>query len=140
MQLVLASTFKSPDESGQHSAGSLIVDALLDWDASSSRKDPYKVWFASVLMSYILNNNEKTKEMALSLAFGNSPDDSVLLLHRIMYQLYTSVREASGPDVRVVIGLLMLLCTWMYEFPKAVKEFFTEGANLQFVSDPSHPS
>ena len=49
-----------------------------------------------------------------------------------MFALVYANRE--GADIRVQIGLLSLMCTWLYESPDAVKEFLTEGSNVQFVS------
>jgi hypothetical protein len=35
---------------------------------------------------------------------------------------------------RVMVGYLVLLCTWLWDSPKTVKEFLSESANLQVVS------
>lgn len=134
MQVSIASTFNSNKDSVL-AAGALLVDALLDWDTSSSRKDPYTVWFASVTMSCLLHENEKAKKMAMEIVFGEDEDDNVNLLHRIMYQLSVSTRDAAGggPDVRVLIGLLCFICNWLYDYSHGINEFFVEAANLQFV-------
>ena len=39
----------------------------------------------------------------------------------------------NGSDVRVQLGFLCLLATWMYECPPAVNEFLAEGSNLQML-------
>lgn len=40
-QLQLASTF-----SQHESIGGVLIKAFLDWDATSSRKDPWRSWFS----------------------------------------------------------------------------------------------
>lgn len=35
---------------------------------------------------------------------------------------------------RVMVGYLVLLCTWLWDSPKTVREFLSESANLQVVS------
>jgi hypothetical protein len=120
MQVSIASTFPG--------GNSVVIKALLDWDAATSRKDPYTVWFASVIMSAVVEGNEEVKGLVLGIE-----EDGVGLLHRVMYQLGVSVRDGSGPDVRVLIGLLCFLATWLFEYPRGVGEFFVEGSNLQFV-------
>jgi hypothetical protein len=59
-------------------------------------------------------------------------DDALDLLTNVSHSLMVATRE--GADIRVQIGLLCLLCTWLYEFPKGVTSFLSESANLQFVS------
>ena len=39
-----------------------------------------------------------------------------------------------GEWSRVMVGYLMVLCVWTWESPKTVKEFLSEGSNLQVVS------
>lgn len=45
------------------STGSVLIDALLGWEAD--RKDPYRCWFSSVILTHALHGNRKGKEMAL---------------------------------------------------------------------------
>jgi intracellular protein transport protein USO1 len=35
---------------------------------------------------------------------------------------------------RVMVGYLILLCTWLWDSPKTIKEFLNESSNLQVVS------
>ncbi|KAJ3051862.1 hypothetical protein HK097_007134 [Rhizophlyctis rosea] len=55
-----------------------------------------------------------------------------------MFALVYANRE--GADIRVQIGLLSLMCTWLYESPDAVKEFLTEGSNVQFLVEQINQS
>lgn len=36
---------------------------------------------------------------------------------------------------RVMVGYIILLSVWMWESPKTVKEFLSEGTNLEVVSN-----
>lgn len=72
-QNLMASTFTPPPPSNPNddtpaspqSAGNLLIVSLLDWDAS--RKDPYRSWFASLLLSHVLSDNPQCKQIALNL-------------------------------------------------------------------------
>lgn len=76
-QVAVAATFKSPPPDNPNtpaqdkpqSAGSLILDSLLYWEGA--RKDPYLVWFASVLLSHVLRKNEQCKELALAVSMSD---------------------------------------------------------------------
>lgn len=35
---------------------------------------------------------------------------------------------------RVMVGYLILLCTWLWDSPKSVKEFLNDSSNIQVVS------
>lgn len=39
-----------------------------------------------------------------------------------------------GEWSRVMVGYLVVLCVWMWESPRSVREFLSEGSNLQVVS------
>jgi hypothetical protein len=44
-------------------------------------------------------------------------------------------REMTGADwSRAMVGWLIVLCTWLWDSPGTVREFLSEGANLQIVS------
>jgi hypothetical protein len=51
-----------------HSAGSLLLEAIEN--VTTAEKDPYSAWFACVVLSHILSGNEKAKEVAGKVTFG----------------------------------------------------------------------
>jgi intracellular protein transport protein USO1 len=111
----------------------LLLSALLEWEDSEA--DPYVVWFASVIFSHILINNERSKELARGIFIGNGDDngeESVSLLHSIAGNLMMATRQ--NADARVLIGYLCVLCVWLWDSPISVKEFLSESAHLQMVS------
>ncbi|RUS26681.1 hypothetical protein BC938DRAFT_484270 [Jimgerdemannia flammicorona] len=76
-QLVLASTLKSPPEDNPNaelggkpfSAGSLLLDALQNLELAAF--DPYKVWFACTILANVLRGNERAKQAAANITFGD---------------------------------------------------------------------
>ncbi|KAJ3376765.1 Vesicle-mediated ER to Golgi transport protein, partial [Lobulomyces angularis] len=128
MQSILASTFTPPpadhtdseDSEQTESAGSLLIEALFDWDANSSRKDPFKCFFAAIVLSHIVSENQVAKELCLKVTFGDEgEDEKINLLHKLMYTLNQTSRENAGiqgPDVRIYIGILSFISVWLYDF------------------------
>ncbi len=51
-----------------------------------------------------------------------------------MPHLRDQVDEEEANWNRVMVGYLILLCTWLWDSPKTVKEFLNESSNLQVVS------
>ncbi|EPB81545.1 hypothetical protein HMPREF1544_11735 [Mucor circinelloides 1006PhL] len=139
-QLVLASTLKTPPEDNvnssytdkPHSAGSLLLEVIENWEQTLS--DPYKVWFACDILSHIIRNNERAKEIAGSIVFGDEAngEDPVPLLHQIVAQLLMSTKNPST-NARIPIGYLCLLCTWLHESPASVSLFLAESTHVQFL-------
>jgi hypothetical protein len=139
-QIAVASTLTPPPDDNPNSegvlgdrpqsAGSLLLDGVLYWEAG--RKDPFRVWFACTLLMHVLRKNIACKEMLLHVNLHDeSLDVSIPLIHKIMYLLTMAIRE--GLDVRVQIGYLCLLSSWLYDFPKGVMGFLAEGSNLQYL-------
>ncbi|KAI9100461.1 p115 like vesicle tethering protein [Phlyctochytrium arcticum] len=120
------------------SPGSLLVSSILDVDAA--RKDPYLVWFAATMLSHVLHDNQQCQQWALATRLDEyEGEEPISLLHKCMYALLTAHTDTSS-DPRIAIGILSLLCVWIYECPEAVKEFLTEGSNIQFLVAQIHQS
>ncbi|CAO3679777.1 unnamed protein product [Umbelopsis vinacea] len=139
-QLVLAGTLQKVPEDNvnskfvdkPHSAGSLLLEAIEN--GMTAQSDPYSAWFACVILSHILNSNEKAKEMASKVTFGEEAEgeEPVPLLHQVMAALMLASKEASNQS-RAPIGYLCLLCVWLFESPSSVKQFLSEGIHVQFL-------
>ncbi|KAJ3317466.1 Vesicle-mediated ER to Golgi transport protein [Blyttiomyces sp. JEL0837] len=144
-QLALAATLTPPppenpnDELSEQpqSPGSLIVLTLLEPDISKS--EPYKIWFAACMLAHILTDNQKAKEMALTVRIDeNDGDEPISLLHKIMYSLLVANRQ--NADLRILVGILSFVASWLFDSTKAVKEFLSEGSNLQFLIEQINQS
>lgn len=125
--------------------------------------DPYRPLFACLLMAHLVRNSEHAKKLARELTFpsgdmdpdsavATDDDDRVSLVQLVVGNLMMASREqtecvnlaakegksAAGAELeedwtRVMVGYLILLCTWLWDSPKTVKEFLSESANLQVV-------
>ncbi|WVQ99647.1 hypothetical protein IAU59_006786 [Kwoniella sp. CBS 9459] len=146
------------------SAGSLILSGLLELPHSSSETfDPYRPLFSCLLLSHLIRNSEHGKKLARDISFpsgdsGDSAiaddDDKVSLVQLVVGNLMMAAREQTEcvnraakeglttglPEeedwTRVMVGYLVLLCTWLWDSPKTVKEFLSESANLQVLIQP----
>jgi hypothetical protein len=143
------------------SAGSIILSGLLDLPHPGAHFDPYRPLFASLLLAHLVRNSEHAKKIAREtiLPTGDGDDsaiqdedDKVSLVQLVVGNLMMAAREhtecvnrsAKEGNVagsteeddwtRVMVGYLVLLCTWLWDSPKTVKEFLSESANLQVVS------
>ncbi|ORY93958.1 p115 like vesicle tethering protein [Syncephalastrum racemosum] len=139
-QVVLASMLKTPPSDNINSnfadkpfsAGSLLLDAVQNWELSV--KDPYKVWFACAILSHVIRGNEQAKQMAGAIEFGEEAngEEPVPLLHHIVAQLLMSLK-VSTTNSRIPIAYLCLLCTWLYDSPSSVSLFLGESTHIQFL-------
>ncbi|RUP43386.1 LOW QUALITY PROTEIN: hypothetical protein BC936DRAFT_137259, partial [Jimgerdemannia flammicorona] len=167
------------------SAGSLLLDALQNLELAAF--DPYKVWFACTILANVLRGNERAKQAAANITFGDeenggfllhvsmilymeevgrqnglcgirtnyscfivdssiiSPvsglglptfpfepgEEPVPLLHQVVAQLMMASQNPAT-NVRVLIGYLTLLSVWLYDSPRSVKQFLSEGVHVQF--------
>ncbi|CAO3597180.1 unnamed protein product [Absidia cylindrospora] len=139
-QLVIASMMKMPPVDNENtdfadkpcSAGSLLLEVIENWELSI--QDPYKVWFACVILSHVISNNEQAKQVAGSIKFGEEDhgEEPVPLLHHIVAQLLMSTKN-SATNARIPIAYLCLLCTWLYNSPPSVSLFLSESTHVQFL-------
>ncbi|KAJ3167303.1 Vesicle-mediated ER to Golgi transport protein [Geranomyces variabilis] len=123
------------DTENPESAGSLLVSSIVDWE--SSRKEPFRTWFAATMLAHALNDNLQGQHLALATKLDEG-EDAVSLLHKCMYALLCVSRETA--DVRIPVSILCLLCVWVHECPKAVAELLTEGSNIQFLVEQINQS
>ncbi len=139
-QIGLAATMLPPPPNNPNdeiesveSAGSLLMHTLLEYKAT--RKDPYAVWFASVLLSHVLHGNHEVKTLIINRRVDSDTEDdeiNVSFLHKCIFTVLSAHQQ--GADVHVTLGILCLLAVWLFECPEAVREFLSEGSNIQFVS------
>lgn len=119
------------DSAIAESGGSLLITSLFDLD--SGRKDPWSIWFATVMLSHVLHDNIEAKRLLLTQKItGDEEEDSVALLHKVVFLVLNASRQ--NVDVMIILGILCLLATWLYDCPEAIEEFVSEGTNIQFVS------
>lgn len=149
-------------ETADQSVGPIILSGLLDLPSTQEEPfDPYRSLFACLLLAHLVRNSEHAKKLAREVSVSTNPgappgeddDDKVGLVQLVVGNLMMAGREQTEcanraakegrPDgsteeedwTRVMVGYLVLLCTWLWDSPKTVKEFLSESANLQVVSD-----
>ncbi|KAK3386932.1 p115 like vesicle tethering protein [Podospora didyma] len=108
-----------------------VLTTLLHPHPEPVASDPYRYWFASVLMLHLIHENPATKALAMSVTEGDeaSGEEVVTSIQTIAAHLLSSVAKSEDP--RVIIGYLMLLLCWLFEDLDGVNDFLGEFTNLQ---------
>ncbi|GAA5870110.1 hypothetical protein JCM3774_002595 [Rhodotorula dairenensis] len=160
-QLGVLSTMLAPppDEGHTLSSGSVILHALRSFPSTArdGEFDSYVPFFACLLFSHLIMHSEVCKEVARKIYFQGdetSPggmgdvDDRITLVGVLVGNLMMAQREQAqsvnaglGPErvlewSRIMVGYLTALSIWMWESPATVKEFLSEGSNLQVLIQP----
>jgi hypothetical protein len=149
----IISTMAPPrNASGQapsQSAGSLLLSGLRSFPQSSQPFDSHAPLLSCLLFVHLLINTESCKRLAREVNFPSSEeeeeedDERVGLVNVVIGNLMLAQREQGTPSgqslgdewSRVMVGYLLVLIVWSWESPRTVKEFLSEGANLQVVGD-----
>ena len=108
-----------------------VLTTLLRSPADSASHDPYRYWFAAVIMFHLLYQDPTAKALAMAVTEGDeaSGEEVVTSIQTIAAHLLTSLNK--GDDLRVIVGCLMLLLCWLYEDLDAVNDLLSEGSNVQ---------
>lgn len=116
-----------------------VLTTLLQPTASAS-SDPYRHWFASVVLFHLLHENDDTSEpkakaLAMSLTEGDaeSGEEVVTAIQTITAHLLSGMK--ADIDERIIVGYLMLLIGWLWHNPEGVDDFLGEGSHLQGLTD-----
>ncbi|ETS79198.1 hypothetical protein PFICI_09051 [Pestalotiopsis fici W106-1] len=116
-----------------------VLTTLLQPSASTSN-DPYRHWFASIVMFHLLHETDdghepKAKTLAMSLTEGDaeSGEEVVTSIQTITAHLLSGLK--TGIDERVIMGYLMLLIGWLWHNPAGVDDFLGEGSHLQGLTE-----
>ncbi|KAK9368764.1 p115 like vesicle tethering protein [Lipomyces kononenkoae] len=114
-----------------------LLSGLLDYE-TDARTDPYRTWFACVIMLHIFEGGEELKDLARSITIGNEEDgeEVVTAIQTISANLVASLQYKL--DIRIPIAYNMLLSVWLYEDYEAINDFLSEGSSVQsLVADIS---
>ncbi|EJT45264.1 transporter [Trichosporon asahii var. asahii CBS 2479] len=134
-------------------AGSMILNGLLDLPSAETQFDPYRPLFSCLFLSHLIRDSEHAKKLAREISLGgDDEDDKVSLIQLVVGNFMMASRAqaeatsraikdgASGHEeedwTRIMVGYLVLLCTWLWDSPKSVAEFLNESNNLQTLIGP----
>jgi len=137
-QLALASTLTPPPtitEQELASIGTELLNGLLDWEKSSESL-PYRSWFCSMILSYILKDNLSSKELVLKipLEIPKPGIPMVTLLIKCLRTMQLVFRiQPSKQTLLVKIQLLRLVATWLDGCVSAVKAYLSSSASLPML-------
>jgi hypothetical protein len=118
-----------------HSSGSdetaNVLTILLQPLDSQVSGDPYRYWFAAVILFHLIFEDSNAKALAMSVAEGDASngEEVVTCIQTLTENLIIGIQKDF--DERVLIAYLMLLCGWLFEDPDGVNDFLGEGSNLQ---------
>ena len=112
-----------------------VLTMLLRSPAELGCNDPYRYWFAAVIMFHLLYENPTAKALAMAVTEGDesSGEEVVTSIQTITAHLLGSLNR--GDDQRIVVGYLMLLLCWLFEDLDAVNDFLGEASNVQGLID-----
>jgi hypothetical protein len=92
--------------------------------------DPYRYWFAAVILFHLILEDADAKSLAMSVAEGDASngEEVVTCIQTITANLLIGINK--NVDERVLVAYLMLLCGWLFEDPDGVNDFLGEGSNI----------
>lgn len=108
-----------------------IFSILLTPPAVRGNSDPYRTWFASVMLLHLISDDSEAKKYSCRITEGDESkgEEVVTCLQAITENLVTGIEK--DDDKRISAGYIMLLCVWLYEDPDVVNDFLGEGSSIQ---------
>ena len=110
-----------------------VLSILINNTDSSRGADPYRQWFAAVLLFHLLYDDFETKPLAKDIFEGNAEEGEEVVTCIQSLSAKLVAHEQKGDDERISASILMLLCGWLYEDLDAVNDFLGEGSNVQSI-------
>ena len=115
--------------SGADETANVLTTLLQPLDSHVSG-DPYRYWFAAVILFHLIFDDADAKSLAMSVAEGDASngEEVVTCIQSVTANLLVGIQK--NVDVRILIAYLMLLCGWLFEDPDGVNDFLGEGSNV----------
>lgn len=107
------------------------LTTLLTGPQGSQVIDPYRTWFAAVLVFHLIFDDREAKNELMQVVEGDaeSGEEVVTCIQTLTGNLMASLQL--GEDERIPIAYLMLLAGWLFEDAAAVNDFLGEASSLQ---------
>src|SRR5690606_6317740 len=89
-----------------------ILSTLIDF-TPEARRDPYRTWFASVILLHLIYGLDDAKDMVTALKWGDEEagEEVVTAVQAISGNLIAALNNPESYDVRIPVAYLMLLCS-----------------------------
>jgi hypothetical protein len=93
--------------------------------------DPYRLWFAAVIVFHLVFDDAKAKCMAMAVTEGDasSGEEVVTSIQTVAARLTKAL--ISNEDPHTAIGYLAVLAGWLFEDFDGVNDFLGEASNVQ---------
>ena len=127
--------------SGEDQSPNVLTTLLEDETGLQKRMDPYRVWFAAVIVCHLIwddseddsadNESVRTQLMRVNEGDASSGEEEITCIQAIAGNLISGLQKTE--DERVLIGFFMLLCGWLFEDKAAVNDFLGEGSIIQVL-------
>jgi len=116
--------------SGADETANVLTTLLQPLDSHVS-VDPYRSWFAAVILFHLIFEDANGKSLAMSVSEGDASqgEEVVTCIQTLTENLLNGIQR--NFDERVLVAYLMLLCGWLFEDPDGVNDFLGEGSNIQ---------
>ncbi len=116
--------------SGADETANVLTTLLQPLDSDISL-DPYRPWFAAVILFHLIFEDGNSKSLAMSVTEGDASqgEEVVTCIQTLTENLLNGIQR--NLDERVHVAYLMLLCGWLFEDPDGVNDFLGEGSNIQ---------
>jgi len=116
-------------EEGDATANALTI--LMAGPQHSPASDPYRIWFASILIYHLISNDYQAKDNLMGVKEGDAEngEEVITCIQTLTANLIASLQL--GEDERIPVAYLMLLTGWLFEDAAAVDDFLGEASSLQ---------
>jgi hypothetical protein len=124
----IITTYHEDEKSGSPRSSNLLHYILHVDD--STRKDPYRIWFACTILLHLLET-QREKEIIREVNIGEveEGEEPVSVIQQINANLSSALINSYDP--RIAVGYLMLLALWLYSSPSSVTDFLDETSGIQ---------
>lgn len=110
-----------------------VLSILVGGPRNSQSSEPYRFWFAGVLLFHLVFDDPEAKKLVMKITDGDeSQGEEVISCIQAMTGNLIATLE-SGEDDRICVGYLILLCGLLFEDAEAVNDFLAEGAFVRAI-------
>lgn len=108
-----------------------ILSILIGGPRSYQWIDPYRIWFAALLVRMLILDDNEAKKILRQVSEGDEAqgEEVVTCIQAMTGNLIAAIQD--GEDERISIGYAELLCVWAFEDTESVSDILSEGSTVQ---------